>query len=254
MQGLEKDQLYLYQAYDVQGFYPRKLCTDTFGKQVRSTLYEALKQHNRLPAVLLIVTGNDKIDRMVSTPYHTKRIWSTLFTEIDRTLKARKNDLPQKAFLNEEPRVFITNVFPRYKEHCERLDQGFDTFRTKRRRLNNLLPQLGQKFDFEIISVNGIILDNPEFFEMSTAKLSGKGMREFWISVSRELKLADECLKDRICNQIIKSYLDDKKQEERLQIEKRNYHNEREGFGKQDNARPKPRYFDRGDFNLNRPN
>lgn len=214
MQGLEKDQLYIYQAYDVQIFYPKKQCSDTFGKQVRTTLYQALKENNKLPAVLLVITGNDKIDNMVSTPYHTKRIWNTLFTEIDRAIKARKNDLPRKAYLNEEPRVFISNVYPRYKDHCERLDAGFDTFKTKRRRLNNILPQVAEKYSFEVMSVTGIMPDNSEFFEMSTGKLSGKGMREFWVSISKELKFADETVKERIRNGIIKSYLDDKKHED----------------------------------------
>lgn len=230
MQHLEKDQLYLYQAYDVQSFFPKKQCTDSFGKQVRCTLYEALSQHNNLPAVLIIVIGNNRIDDLVTTPYHTKRVWNTLFTEVDRTIKARKNDLPRKAFLNEEPRVFIVNIAPRFKDHCENLNDGFDTFKTKRRRLNNLLPQLTAKFDFEVLAVNGILPDNPEFFEMSTAKLSGKGMREYWFSVSRELKIADERIKEKIRNDIIKSYLDDKKQEEIIQKDRSEFSAERKRF------------------------
>lgn len=230
MQGLEKDQLYIYQAYDVQPYFPKKQCTDTFGKQVRCTLYQALSEHNRLPGVLLIVVGNHRIDDMVTTPYHTKRVWNTLFTEIDRAIKARKNDLPRKAYLNEEPRVFVVNIAPRFKEHCENVDSGFDSFKTKRRRLNNLLPQLAAKFEFEVLAINGILPDNPEFFEMSTGKLSGKGMREYWVSVCRELKVADERVKEKIRNNIIKSYLEDQKHEERIQSEKDEFRVERNRF------------------------
>lgn len=131
MQAQDKDDLYMYHAYDPKFFFPRKLCPDTFGKMIRCSLYEALEQYNKLPAVILVITGNAKIDDMVSTPFHTKRIWRTICTEIDRAIKARKNDLPRKATLNEEPRVFFSNVFPRYKDHCEALDEGFESFKTK---------------------------------------------------------------------------------------------------------------------------
>lgn len=245
MQGLEKDQLYVYQAYDVQVFYAKKQCTDTFGKQIRTTLYQALSQNNRLPAVLLVVTGNTKIDNMVTTPYHTKRVWNTLLTEIDRAIKARKNDLPRKAFLNDEPRVFFTNVYPRYKDHCERVDEGFDSFKTKRRRINNILPQVAAKFSFEVLSINGILPDNADFFELSTGKLSGKGMREYWVSVSKELKLADETVKDRIRNDIIKSYLDDRKHKERVQEQRNDLRAERNSF---DTRYTLSKRNDRGDY------
>lgn len=250
MQGLEKDQLYLYQAYDVKVFYPKKQCSDTFGRQVRYTLYQGLAENNKLPAVLLIVIGNNRIDDLVSTPYHTKRIWNTLFTEIDRAIKARKNDLPRKCFLNEEPRVFVVNVYPRFKDHCEQKNEGFDTFKTKRRRINNILPQISQKYGFNVITVNGIIPDNEEFFELSTGKLSGKGMREYWNSVSRELKVADETIKEKIRNDIIKSYLDDRKQEEKIQTEKREFATERSRLSDSNNFTRQNR-LDRGDNRFN---
>lgn len=90
MQLQNKDELYIYQAYDVQSFYPNKLCSDSFGKVVRCCLYEALNEHNRLPAVIVVVTGNKDVDDKVSTPFNTKRIWNALGNEIDRAIKARK--------------------------------------------------------------------------------------------------------------------------------------------------------------------
>lgn len=215
-QNQNKDELYLYQAYDVKAFFPSKLCSDSFGKQIRSQLYEALNQYNKLPAVIIIVTGNSRIDDMVTSPYHTKRIWNALFTEIDRALKARKNDLPRKCYLNEEPRVFVTNVFPRLRIHCESLDEGTESFRTKRRRLNNVLPQVASKFDFEIIPINGIPTDKDEYYVNSTGQLSSKGIQLFWLAVDKELKLADEKCKEKFKNKIIQAYLDDKDHDHRV--------------------------------------
>lgn len=216
LQNQNKDELYMYQAYDVKAFFPTKLCSDSFGKQIRSQLYEAFSQCNKLPAVIILVTGNAKIDDMVTSPYHTKRIWNALFTEIDRALKARKNDLPRKCYLNEEPRVFVTNVFPRFRSHCEKVDEGLDSFRTKRRRLNNVLPQVSAKFDFDIIPINGIPTDKDEYFILSTGQLSSMGIQLFWSAVDKELKLADEKCKEKVKNKIIQAYLDDSEQMQKV--------------------------------------
>lgn len=245
-QNYNRDELYLYQGYDVKLFYPKKQCSDTFGKIIRSTLFEALNQYNNLPAVILVVTGNDEIDDKVSTPYHTKRIWTAVCTELDRAIKARKNQLPRKAFLNEEPRVFFTNVYPRYKDHCESLDKGFESFKTKRRRLNNILPQVASTFNFEVLTINGIIPDNQEFFVMSTGKLSGKGMEQFWISVSKEIRLADERVKAKIKDKIIRSYLEEEKEKDRIARERQ----EIRSRARFPSPGPNPRLsLDRGDHN-----
>lgn len=220
MQMLNKDELYIYQAYDVQSYFPKKQCSDSFGKQLRTVLYKALEDHNRLPAVMIFVVGNNRIDSMVTTPYHTKRIWNALCNEIDRTIKARKNVLPRKCFLNEEPRVFFTNIFPRYKDHCDAVDGGFDSFKTKRRRLNNILPQILGKFGFDVLPVNGILTDQEDYFISSTKLLSGKGMEMFWTSISKELRLADERLKENIKNKVIQSYHEDQDELARIRREK----------------------------------
>lgn len=248
MQSQDKDQLYLYQAYNVKIFYPKKLCTDTFGKVLRCTLYEGLNQHAKLPAVIIVVTGNKKIDDMVSTPFHTKRIWKTICTEFDRAIKARKNDLPKKAVLNEEPRIFFTNVFPRSKDHCNAVDSGSDSFKTKRRRLNNLLPQVLATFGFKVLNITGILPDDVENFVDSTGQLTSKGILIFWKSVSQELRAADEALKEKIKNNIIGVYLDEVKEQERLDRDRQ--------VDRQDRfATPKPiprRELNRGDFNAKR--
>lgn len=239
MQMRDKDNLYMYQMYDIESFYPEKLCTDTFGKIIRSLFYEALEKHNRLPAVIIVVTGNDKIDDMTSTSFHTKRIWNALCIELDRAIKARKNDLPKKAILNEEPRVYFNSVFPRHKDHCEEQGEGIESFKSKRRRLNNLLPQVLKKFDFGVFTITGIIPDNDDYFIGSTGKLNGKGMEAFWTSLSKELRLADELLKERIQNNIIQKYLEQQEEESRIRAEKRNVNRERVSL---------PKTFPRQDF------
>lgn len=243
LQNQNKDELYLYQAYDVQYFYPNKLCADTFGKIVRCCLYQALSENNRLPAVIIVITGNKDVDNKVSNPYNTKRIWNSLCNEIDRAIKARKNDLPKKAFLNEEPRVFFSNMFPRSKSKCDDKDDGQDSYKTKRRRLNNILPQILQKFGFEVITINGIKPEEADYFESSTGLLSGKGMEMFWNSISKELKLADERLKEQIKNKIINSYLEERDEMERTIQERNTIRTARFGAN-----RTFPRQnFDRGD-------
>lgn len=243
IQTVNRDELYMYQAYDVKMYFPRKQCSDTFGRCLRNTLYEALKENNKLPAVIIAVTGNQRVDDKVSTPYHTKRVWTSIFTEFDRAIKARKNDLPKKAFLNEEPRVFFTNLYPRFKDHCEALDEGFESYKTKRRRLNNILPQIAQTFEFEVLPISGIIPDNPEYFISSTGQLSGKGMDTFWRSVSKELRIADEKIKEKIKNKIIRSFLEEEQERDKIREERKEVRKERFTHSKS----VANRQFDRGD-------
>lgn len=87
-QKQDRDDMYLYQAYDVKCYFPKKQCTDTFGKMIRCALYEALSQNNKLPSVIIVVTGNKPIDDMVSTPFHTKRIWKAICIELDKSYKS----------------------------------------------------------------------------------------------------------------------------------------------------------------------
>lgn len=221
MQMKNKDELYLYQAYGVQSYYPKKLCSDSFGKQIRSQLYSALEEHNRLPAVIIVVLGNSKLDDMVSTPFQTKRIWKALCTEIDRTIKARKNDLPKKAFLNEEPRLFFTEIYPTHKDLCERTGKGFDSYKAKRRRLNNILPQVAANYEFGVLPINGILPEVDDYFVKSTGQLSGKGIELFWKAVAKQLRLADEKLKEKIKNKIIQNYFEEQEDQARIEREKR---------------------------------
>lgn len=220
MQVLRKDDLYMYQEYDVYSFYPKKLCNDTFGKVLRSTLGEALGKHNKLPSVMIIVVGNSNIDDKVTTNQHTRRVWTAICNEIDRSLKARKDDLPKKACVTEEPRVYITNIPPRHKDHGENLDDGFEPFKTKRRRLNNILPQVAEKFNFSVLTITGILPDNVDLFVPSTGSLNGKGMEAFWNSVSRELRLADDLVKQKYKNLVIQRYLEDKQDEKQIRLQK----------------------------------
>lgn len=97
MQNQKRDELYIFSEFDPQPYYPKLLNTDTFGKQITDQLFVALEEHNKLPSVILIVLGNKQIDNMVMNPEQTRRIWNALFTEIQRMIRTRKEDLPRKA-------------------------------------------------------------------------------------------------------------------------------------------------------------
>lgn len=134
-------------------------------------------------------------------------------------------------------------MFPKVKSKCDEVKDGGDSYKTKRRRLNNILPQIVQKFSFEVLAINGIKPDVIEYFEMSTGLLSGKGMEMFWQSLSKELRLADEKLKEMIKNKIIGNYLEDQEERKSIEFERGKIRNER--FV---NQRVFPRQnFDRGD-------
>lgn len=248
VQNRNRDQLYLYSNYDPQPYYPKLLDQSTFANQIRCQLYTALEEHNKLPAVILIVLGNKKIDDMVFNPENTRKVWRALFTELQRAIRVRKEDLPKKAQIDEEPRVLIGNIFPRFKDHQEKTDKTHESFKTKRRRLNGMLPQIAHEYDFTILPISGILPDNAEFFTTTTGQLNGKGMKEFWVSLSKELRLDDIRREERKKNKIIQEYFDEQREIRKGNIERKKIARERLSLPRSMG----PREFDRGDGNFRR--
>lgn len=83
IQNQHRDELYIYSHYDPQIYYPRLLSKSTFAAQIRCELSTALEEHNKLPAVILIVLGNKYVDHKVLNPECTRKVWNALLTEIE---------------------------------------------------------------------------------------------------------------------------------------------------------------------------
>lgn len=246
IQNQGKDELYIYSEYDPKFYFPKLLCRDTFASQIRCQLYTALQEHNRLPAVILLIIGNKDVDHKVLNPECTRKVWSALFTEIQRTIRTRKEDLPSKSKNVHEPRVLIANMFPRFKNHNDALDLTKETFKTKRRRFNGILPQVANTFNYKVMPITGIIPDSTDYFTVSTGQLNGKGMKEYWTSVSRELKVQDVRFAEQKKSKIIQEYFDNQREQRRLALEKRKAENERSSLQNSNNQN----FGDRGDGNF----
>lgn len=132
-------------------------------------------------------------------------------------------------------------MFPRYREHNEKIDLTRESFKTKRRRLNGILPQIANNFDYKVLPVNGILPDNHNIFEVNTGKLNGKGMKEFWTSVNKELKLNDIRYKEAAKNKIIQEHFNLQREQRREMQERRKGQNSRLTMPRSFNQ------FDRGD-------
>lgn len=220
MQNQKRDDLYLFSDYDPQPYYPSLLSKETFGMQIMNQLYTALEEHNKLPAVILIILGNKQVENMVMNPEQTRRIWVALFTEIQRTVRTRKEDLPKKCQTVGEPKLMISNMFPRFKDHNEKLDRSEETFKTKRRRFNGILPQVAKEFDVSVLPVTGILPDQAEFFSMSTGQLNGRGIKEFWTIISRAVKLQDVRAEEKQKDLIIQEYFDHQREQRKINQER----------------------------------
>lgn len=221
MQNQNRDELYLYSEYDPQIYYPKLLNENTFANQIRCELYTALEEHNKLPSHIIIVIGNKNVDHKVLNPESTRKVWSALFTEIQRAIKTRKEDLPRKAQQCNEPKVSITNLFPRFKEHNDKTDLTKETYKTKRRRFNGIIPQIANNFEYKVIPINAILPDNGDLFVVNTGQLNGKGLKEFWANLSKELKVLDVRYVEQEKNKIINEYFDQQREQRRLENEKR---------------------------------
>lgn len=227
LQNLNRDELYLYSEYDPQIYYPKLLDKDTFASQVRCQLFTALEEHNKLPAVIIVVLGNGNVDDKVLNPECTRKVWSALFTLIQRTIRTRKEDLPSKAKSPNEPKIYVSNMFPRFKDHNDKTDLTDETFKTKRRRFNGLLPQIALNFEYKVLPINGILPDNANLFTVNTGQLNGKGMKEFWLCLSRELKIQDFRLKEQSKNAVVQEFFEQQREQRRLAQEKRRAKNDR---------------------------
>lgn len=246
MQNQNRDQLYLYSQYDPQIYYSNLLSKDTFASQIRCQLSTALEEHNKLPVAILIVLGNKNIDHKVMNPECTRRVWKALFTEIDRIVRTRKEDLPDKAKRESEPKVLINNMFPRFREHNDQTDATHETFKTKRRRFNGVLPQVANNFDYKVLPINGILPDNAELFATSTGQLNGKGFKEFWSCISKELKIQDVREQELYKSKIINEYFDHQREQRRLAQEKQRAASDRRSLPRVLH----PTQLDRGDGNI----
>lgn len=243
IQNQNRDELYIYSDYDPQIYFPSLLSKDSFVSQIKSQLYTALEEHNKLPSVIIFVIGNDNVNQKVLNPECTRKIWNALFTEVQRTIRTRKEDLPRKCQISGEPRVYVANMFPRFRDHHEKLDGTQESFKTKRRRLNGILPQLANDYGYKVLPINGIIPENANIFVTSTGKLNGKGLREYWYNLSREVKIADVRIEEAKNSDIIQAYFEQQRENRRVAQERQRANNERLSL-------PRaviPRRLDRGD-------
>lgn len=222
-----RDFLHLYAEYDVKAYFPKKLDTTIFGKQIRDQLCTALSDYDRLPTVIIIVLGNNPVDHLVSTPTQTKRIWDIVFTEIDRVIRTRKDQLNKKCYYNDQPRIYINNMFPRFKDDCENTGTTHESFKTKRRRFNHLLPQIARRFNIGVLPITGIIPDEKEFFLGTNGTLSGKGINAFWHCLSREFKIQEQAQFEGDKTKIIHEYLEQKKEVQRLESQRGRFESQR---------------------------
>lgn len=232
LQNQKRDELYLFAEYDPQPYYPSLLSKDTFGKMIVNQLYTALEEHNKLPAVILVVLGNKQIDKMVMNPEQTRRVWTSLFTEIQRIIRTRKEDLPRKCKSIGEPKILITNLFPRFKDFNEKVDHSHESFKTKRRRLNGILPQVAKSFEYTVLPVDGILPDQSEFFSSSTGQLNGRGIKEFWTIVSKAVRLDDVRCEEQNKNRIIQEYFDQQREERKISLERNKVKKDRYSLNK----------------------
>lgn len=69
--------------------------------------------------------------------------------------------------------------------------------------------------------MNGIFPDQAEFFAVNTGFLNGKGMKEFWVCISRELKIQDVRLQEQAKSKIIQDHFEKQREERRVAQEKR---------------------------------
>lgn len=243
IQNQNRDELYLYSEYDPQIYFPKLLSKDTFASQIRCQLAMALEEHNKLLCIILLIFGNKDVDDKVLNPEGTRRVWSALFSEIDRAVRTRKEDLPRKAQNEGEPRVIVANMFSRFKDHNNKTDQTKESFKTKRRRLNGILPQVANNYDYQVLQVNGIIPDNSEIFAVNTGHLNGRGLKEYWDCISRELKILDVRQREKEKQQIIEAHYKELREQRRLAEERNQTVRDRCSLPRSIH----PRNLDRGD-------
>lgn len=176
-------RLYIHDKFDVLAHYENKGHPINFIKQVRNNFAQMLKANAKLPTIIIIMLGNELLEDAAFAVSQLQRMVQWLLAEIDFMIKSRIKQLPEKCITQAEPAVFLLKFLPR----TTRAEEA-DLFKSTRRKINNMIPELTNQFNFGFINAYEINSSSALLFDAKGTKLTAPGMVRLWESISDRVR------------------------------------------------------------------
>lgn len=182
-----KPRLYIHDYYDVIPFFDDSQANNNFLWQIQNNLAHLLKVHYKLPEKIVIILNNSILDDTAFATTQLAAILQWLFKEIEAAINLRRKHLPIRCLKKNEPSVYLIKMLPR----ATRAEDG-DMFKSIRRKVNNQIPLITEKFEYGFINVCKITTSNSLMYDRSGKALAPAGMVQFWDSISHTIKEINE--------------------------------------------------------------
>lgn len=183
IQDSAKPRLFIHDNFNVFTHHEEKEGQQNFIQQIITNFAQMLKANYKLPAIILILLDNSKLDDPPFATTALPRLIKWLLAEIDFMIKTRLGQLPKRCTTPVEPAVYLLKFLPR-TNHAE----NADLFKSVRRKVNNIIPELVNEFQFGFINAYEINTTTALFFNSTGTKLTQAGIVQFWASISKTIQ------------------------------------------------------------------
>lgn len=182
-----KPRLYIHDHYDVITLFEDEPGNENFVKQVRNNLAQLMKTHYKLPEKIIVMLNNTLLDDTAFAVTQLTELLKWLLSEIETAINYRRKYLPIRCLQPGEPAVYLLKMLPRGNKMV-----NTSTFKSVRRKINNQIPTITEKFEFGFINAYEINSSTSLFFDRHGKHLSPTGTMKFWESVSDTIKEMNE--------------------------------------------------------------
>lgn len=181
-----KPRLYMHDNYDIIPCYDES-AKGNFLKQIRNSLVHLTKAHYKLPSKILILLDNEILDETAFAVTQLANALKWLFNEMESIITTRRSQLPLRCLKPGEPSVFLLKMIPRGIK-----SENISLFKSVRRKINNLIPAIAEKFEYGFINACEITSDSTTYFDRSGKKLAPAGIIKLWESISQIIQEMDQ--------------------------------------------------------------
>lgn len=192
-----KPQLYIHDHYNVKTYLtPPQGHQSNFIKEIRNEIANTILRKVSLPHRILILLSSKRLEDPVFAIECMEGLLRWLMDEIEDILKFQKRCLPDKAKIQDAPRVYFLKILPKPNEapNC-------NLFKGVRRKFNSTLQNMLQSYhSFGFINIHEIttrVKDEKFFISNQSGSLSDEGSIQFWESISQTFKAIDQILKPK---------------------------------------------------------
>lgn len=181
-------RLFIHDYFDVIAHHEDKE-NGNFLKQICNNLAQLMKSNTKLPAQIIIILNNDILEDTAFSVTQLPHVISRLLSEIQRMIGQRIKQLPDRCLKPNEPTVHLLKFLPRASN-----SPNSNLFKSTRRKLNNLIPDITCRYGFGFINAYEINTTSALQFNSDGKKLSPSGVIQLWESISHTIH---EIIEDR---------------------------------------------------------